>query len=272
MLQNQFSRTGTVISTEKVVGCRELATYTMEKIKELHPGFQVDFDCLHNNGHGYAVHEFLGALGGVSVRYMEESLAKHLLREAIDSQPREFLKYTTKLRELAQIDKYILRETRLVYDKVVFLSGSNIMHDNVDFEIVNKAVEDGAIIKPHPVTHAKDIEWLKTKFGVDKVLGPKVSGGQLLQRAEVVYVPKNSELWLNAISLQKTVRNISNGKFPAELYRIVIDSVTDHPVYFPRVALNRLLSNPHSGIFFNKRDVDRGLPVYIRRVKELLGC
>lgn len=272
MLHNQFSRTGTVLSTEKAVASRELATYTMEKIKELHPGFHVDFDCLHNNGQGYAVHEFLGALGGVSVRYMEESLARHLLREAIDSQPSEFVKYTTLLKNLAQIDKYMLRETRLNHDKVVFLSGSNIMRDNIDFEVVSKAVADGAIIKPHPVTHAKDIEWLKSTYGADKVLGPKVSGGQLLQRAEVVYVPKNSEMWLNAIALQKTVRSISNGKFPAELYRIVIDSVIDHPVYFPRVALNRLLSNPHSGIFFSQRDVDRGLPVYIRRVRELLQC
>jgi hypothetical protein len=268
---NQFSRTGTVLTSENAKASQELADYAMEKLRQLHPGSTIDFDCLHNNGGGYAVHEFCSALGGVSVRYMNYSMHEHILREAIDSKPSHFVDYATKLKETQNLDKYTLRGITSKYEQVVFLSGSNIMHENIDFDIVAGAVSEGAVIKPHPVTNAKDMEWLRSQFGAENVLGPKVAGAELLKDAFRVYVAKNSELYLLAIAFRKSIRSIGKPGFLPEVYRPVINNIIDHPRYMPVIALNRLLSAPQSGIFFDKEGVDRGLEVYVNRVKELLN-
>lgn len=269
MRPNQFSRTGTVLTSSVAKGSHELADYLMEKIKILDPGMIVDFDCIHNNGGGYGVHEFCGALGGVSVRYMNMGLHEHILREAIDSKPAHFKDYGEMIRESQVLDKYTLRSASIVFEEVVFLSGSNIMHENIDYDLVQKAVDAGAVIKPHPVTNAQDLAWLKSQYGEDKIIGTKVSGGELLRNATRVHVAKNSELYLLAIAFRKSIRDIGIRSFLPEVYRPAIHNIRDHPRYVPLVAMNRLFSSSQGGIYFTKEAIDRGLPLYIGRVKEL---
>lgn len=266
---SQFSRTGTVLSTDKTIGSRELAKYAMDKLKVLHPEMNILFDMMHNDGGAYGVHEFCGALGGISIRYLNLSIHQTILMESIYGKPSNFVDYCELLRESMVSDKYVLRDTQYKAKQIVFLSGSNIMHENINFEAVDSAVAEGAIIKPHPVTHAKDIQWLKSRYGEDKVLGPKVSGATLLKQAEIVYMAKNSELWLLAIAHRKTVRYVGNAHFMAEVYRAPIDAIWGHPIYMPRVAMNRLFSASQSGIYFSKEEIDNGLHLYVKRVKEL---
>lgn len=264
---NQFSRTGTVLRTDKVTKSMDLIDYAMDKIKQR--GFHVDFDCTHNNGGTYSVHEFCGALGGISLRYMDFNTHMRVLREGLMSNPVNFKNYADMLTSIDVNDKYKLRNTMSKQDKVVFLSGSNLLRLNIDFELVAKAVEDGAVIKPHPVTHAQDMKWLKEKFGKSKVLAPKVSGGQLIRNAKKVYVAKNSEIWFLAVAHGIIIEDIGLPEFTSEVYRPIINTVMNNHFYLPKVALNRIFSSPLSGIYFSKEQIDSEIDIYIDRVEEI---
>lgn len=263
----QFSRTGTVIPTDKVKKSHALVEYIMDKLNA--KGETCFFDMTHNNGKEFAVHEFCGALGGVSVRYLQLSVYYQCLKKAITTESSICTDYALLLRESADADKYKLRTAWTHYDDVVFLPGSNILHTIVDFDKVDTAVEHGAIVKPHPVTNASDMYWLQQRYSLDTVLAAKMSGGELLQNCKRAYMAKNSELWFLAMAHHKGMRNIGKPHH-SEVYRPVIDTITRHSQYDNVTGLNRVFSSPYSGIYFNKADVDANLDLYLETTKEFI--
>lgn len=265
--ENQFSRTGTVIPNERVRKSHELLQYAMDKMNERN--LTCLFDMTHNNGGEYALHEFCGALGGISIRYLDLKVYYKCIRAAITDQDNCY-NYSQQLVDSANVDKYSLRTAWTHYDDVVFLPGSNIMHSTVNFDRVDRAVEHGAIIKPHPVTNASDMYWLRERYDPDCVLSAKLSGGELLQNCKRAYMAKNSELWFLAIAYSKGMRNIGVTHH-TEVYRPVIDTIINHPQYDPKVGLNRVFSSKYSGIYFSKEQIDNNLDFYLDFSQEAIG-
>jgi len=109
------------------------------------------------------------------------------------------------------VDKYSLRKIRRKFDDtnldaVVFLPGNNIYDDIVDLDKVDKFVEENnAMIKFHPLTP----EVLETKvtkrYGRDRVISSKFSGHEVMEKAKVVAVGKNSEMGLISALKGKSV-------------------------------------------------------------------
>ena len=76
-------------------------------------------------------------------------------------------------------DKYALSSDVEPKDFVVFLPGTNIAADIVDWEKLNRAVEQGAYVKPHPISAPAVITKLVNDYGEERVL-PKKSIWALL--------------------------------------------------------------------------------------------
>lgn len=265
MSNHEFARTGTVIATDLVESSRDLVKYALSKLDSL--GLETDFDCIHNDLKTFAVTEFCGALGGINVRLMDFHAHRKTLIASIKAPPTRFHDYASDIQNAENADKYKLRSTGLDCKGVIFLSGSNLMHKNIDFNRVEMAIEEGAIIKPHPITNAQDHLWLRHTFGSDKVVGSKVSGAQLARSAKTIYAAKNSELWFVGLAHNKLVRDIGQQEFMNHNYLPYVDAIYKSHLFFPRVSLNRLFSSPTSGLYFTKEQIDSDLEKYIEMVK-----
>lgn len=70
--------------------------------------------------------------------------------------------------------------------------------------------------------------------------------------SRIVHTDHNSDVALLAIALRKSLRfSTYDGAFA-----LYINNVLHNPIYMPRVALCRMLSNPISGFVKSKQDVD----------------
>ena len=167
MIDNQFTRSGTARPTEKVKRSQELAEYMVDKVHSM--GEKCRFDILHNSGGEYTIHEFCGALGGVSIRYLDAKVHTQCLDYSLHNGVTSSRIFTQELRTNTENDKYQLRNPFTTHDKVVFLPGSNLLYININIDKLCEAVVDGAVIKPHPVTAAQDIKWLCDNFGKENV-------------------------------------------------------------------------------------------------------
>lgn len=260
MTPNQFSRSGTVRPTEKVICSQEMANYLVDKVISL--GETCHFDMLHNGGDEYAVHEFCGALGGVSLRYLDARVHTQCIAHALKSGSDTQRIYTKELRDSTYIDKYNLRDSFSFYDRVVFLPGSNMLKVNIDMDKLESAVADGAVIKPHPITNSRDIAWLSNAFGKENILGAKIKGAELMRHCKRAYMAKNTELWFLAITFGCGVTDIGNG-YGGDTYRQVIDVITKNHVHPQISAVNRIFGSSYSGIYFSKEDIDNNVEKYI---------
>ena len=66
-------------------------------------------------------------------------------------------------------NKYNLQWNTEFYDKVIFLPGSNLLCKGtvIDYRRVKKLVDEGYVIKPHPITAHVYIADLKRRFGAE---------------------------------------------------------------------------------------------------------
>ena len=92
-------------------------------------------------------------------------------------------------------DKYNLQTTDIDYPYVVFLAGTNILKEITDDVKLLKAIkEEGAKLKPHPLTSPFTMSFLKAKYGKDSLVNKNLSGHEILNRAKVVGCTTNSEM------------------------------------------------------------------------------
>lgn len=265
---NQFHRTGTTLLSNTTKESHKIA-YIVKEIAVAR-GYKVDFDCVYeisDNIPSVAIYEYCSALGGISIRYLDHNIHTSVLNSSIEHSS-TIHDYVNDLVECTVPDKYKMRRTPLVHDRVVLLPGTNYLHEDVNFELVNEAVRDGAYIKPHPVTLASDIQMLNELYP-DRVIGQKVSGADLVRTAKWVYSTKHSELWFQGIASNVGMRYIGNDH-PHALYMPVINEMHSHNVYEPTVVLNRLFSSPTSGIMFPSDDIHQKVNSYLDEIEKKL--
>ncbi|WP_068646267.1 hypothetical protein [Thiomicrospira sp. XS5] len=129
------------------------------------------------------------------------------------------------LSKSAQSDKYTDMASVTGQKSVVFLPGSNLIWSQTSKEMLYRTMHEdrAAVIKPHPLTDAKDIRKLKLAFGITRLLEAKQSGFNALLDAHRVYVTPTTELGIYATLMLKDVHTV--GQFFKE------HSGTYYPLY-----------------------------------------
>ena len=164
-------------------------------------------------------------------------------------------------------NKYYLHPSEKFHEKVIFLPGSNLLckPDCIDIRRVEKLVEEGYVIKPHPITAHIFIAELRAKFGYDKVLGKKEGGHELLLNATEIATAQNSEMGIVALLLEKDIRMVSHPVKKREKSLLTYES------FYEAVAgtdakktILKLFSAKNSGIIFDfDEDADERLEKYL---------
>lgn len=151
-------------------------------------------------------------------------------------------------------DKYKLNtdKTHDMPERVVFLPGTNMLHRVVDNNEVHRLVyEEGAKVKPHPLTSKFHVLELKHELGAENVIDKDASGFQYLSAAKTVFCCTNSELGLAAFLLDKSVclveKKLDNF---APTYKSIYSAIMEQNVMHPKAALLKLLSSEYSGLIF----------------------
>lgn len=257
-----LSRTGRVVLSDSAKPCEKL----IHKVDQLivPTKLRALFDVVHDGG-GFdvGVTEFCAALGGVYVRPLKYDIAKDMIA---DIQCEAYIDYAKIIREATNLNKYRLRPVLRTYAEVVFLPGSNLYDSAVDYAVVDKAVANGAVIKPHPITNWSVLAELQTKYGKDKVLNPKSSGYELLLAADTIYVGSTSELFMYAIAHDKKIVSTDKSTKILTSYR--------HPFEYLQSrnwsvnALNDMFNSKNSGIFFEHPDVEKDVKHYLKEVEK----
>jgi hypothetical protein len=149
-------------------------------------------------------------------------------------------------------DKYSLFNYQNVewHDRVVFLPGTNIIDGILDFGYVKNLVDnEGAKIKPHPLTTKFHMFMLKKMYGEENILGNMASGFDYLLNSKVVFCCKNSEMGLTALLLKKDMCLVDNSSYtgPAT-YGCLYDTIMENELHRPATALAKILTSDYSGI------------------------
>ena len=150
-------------------------------------------------------------------------------------------------------DKYRLRRSSAKHRFVIFLPGTNCIKKVFDWDKAKAAVDQGAVIKPHPISSASLLVHLRNLYGEDNVLNRKESGHELMRAADIVGCCWNSEMGLAAIAAGKGFHLFTDLKSKSH--------GTYHPIYKAilsggnyRDNLIRVFDSPFSGMIYGKSD------------------
>ena len=138
------------------------------------------------------------------------------------------------------------------FKKVVILPGSNLL-SYLNKEKIALLVQQGAFVKPHPITQRVDIFNMEQMFG-NKLLPKLESGWSVIKAAEEVYCTLSTELGLYASLQGKKVHLIRY----ADSMRVG----TYFALYKYLPNLKNLLSTPKSGIITLDDDYEQQVDAY----------
>ncbi len=150
-------------------------------------------------------------------------------------------------------NKYMLQNyTGEYYDKVAFPPGSNLLGKNVvNWNTLDGLIEEGFVIKPHPITAHLYIAKMKQRYGQHRVLGKKLSGHDILSNAKEIGFCPNSQMGVEALLLGKKIRSFAIPRTAREKAHLTYEAI------YAAIAgsetttrLKRLLSSKYSGIIF----------------------
>ncbi|MGL5099974.1 MAG: hypothetical protein ACRC6B_08100 [Fusobacteriaceae bacterium] len=197
--------------------------------------------------------DLMSSCQGVYIKSLDSRKNIKILESCIGDSKENYtdLNYCAYVREKME-DKYNLFSfpCDVELDSVIILPGSNILDIIVDDFKLIRAVSDGAYVKPHPFTSAKDIQYLEQMFG-NKVLNKDIGGCEVIKKAKKVYTTGSSELALYSILLGKVVIDISKDvEYKIGSYQSIYTILTRYPHYIRPIILEQILSHKNSGIFF----------------------
>lgn len=148
-------------------------------------------------------------------------------------------------------DKYQQRTYRHDIRQLVVLPGSNLLARGlVNMELVQQAVDAGAHVKPHPITHKLDLSLLKRKFG-NRLLPEQGQLYPLIRQAECVYFCTSSEAGLMTGILGKPFKVIdARVQMLTPTYSTLYQAMDRARITCTlREKIATLLSHPESGWF-----------------------
>ena len=151
-------------------------------------------------------------------------------------------------------NKYTLGINEKYHDKVIFLPGTNLITKGkcIHWGRVRRAVDNGFVIKPHPITQKVWIAKMKKDYGEENVLDKKVGGFELLANCKECATMPNSEMGLMALMLDKQLSMVSHTKEDREKSLLTYESIY-HAIANTNAkeSLMKIFSAKNSGIIFS---------------------
>jgi len=247
----------------------ELSRMKKELIPEQREGINFDYDLWFNTNETRTIRswlytDFLGA--GIYLRVNSVLINDKLMRVIANSDIEIDTARIDKIKNNLR-NKYHLKYTEEEYDKVVFPPGTNLLTKPtcVHWGRIKQCIDEGYVIKPHPITTDLMVAKFKRKFGKDKVLDKRSGGMELLMKCSNVATMPNSEMGLIALLLKKNLRMISYSKKEREKSLLTYESIY-HACGSTNgyKAIEKIFSARNSGMIFSfDEDAQQRLDLYI---------
>lgn len=177
-------------------------------------GTRVEYDVWYDMGdpdniHGYVYTDAMAKF--IYLRAAGAHFSHKIMREA--SQEKITDEGQRIFEDLANnsVDKYRLRKAKAKHDFVIFLPGTNIINDALNWDKMENAIKQGAKLKCHPITAPGLVANLKHKYGEENIIDKKISGHQLMREASIVGCCENSEMGIVALAQGKTTYLFGSG-------------------------------------------------------------
>ena len=205
-----------------------------------------------NTVHKWLYTDFLG--NGIFVRVPSVKINDRLMKSIVDN-PDVEIDYDRCNKIINNFhNKYTLTGNQKYYDKIIFLPGTNLISKGkcVHWGRVRHAIDQGFVIKPHPITQKIWIAKMKKDFGDENVLDPKEGGFELLANCTHCATMPNSEMGLMALMLDKQLSMVAHTKEDREKALLTYESI-----YFAiantdaKQSLMKIFSARNSGIIFS---------------------
>ena len=233
-----------------------LADFRKRVLPEKHRGSDMSYDIWFNTNAKQTIHkwlytDFLG--NGIYLRVpstpINDKLTKHIVESDIKIDEERCEKIVNNFH-----NKYTLGANQKYYDKVIFLPGSNLLNKGkcVHWGRVKQAVDNGFVIKPHPITTKLWVARLRLDFGEENVLDKKAGGFELLANCKECATMPNSEMGLMALMLDKQLSMVAHTKKDREksilTYESLYYAIADTNA---KQSLKKIFSAKNSGIIFS---------------------
>jgi len=233
-----------------------LAEFRKRIIPEKYRGSPFEYDIWFNTNELHTIRkwlytDFLG--NGIYIRVPSIKINDKLFKSIVNSDIKIDEERCEKIVNNFH-NKYTLGTNLEYHDKVVFLPGTNIIAKGktVHWARVRQCVEEGFVIKPHPITQKIWIAKLKKDYGENTVLDKKVGGFELLANCKSVATMQNSEMGLMALMLDKQLRLVSHAREDREknlwTYESFYGTIANTNA---KKSLMKIFSAKNSGIIFS---------------------
>lgn len=251
-----------------------LANFREKLIPKSHRGTPFEYDIWFNTNELHTIRkwlytDFLG--NGVYFRVPSVKINDKLMVSIVNSKINIDEERCEKILNNFH-NKYTLGENLTYYDKVIFLPGSNILckGKTVHWGRVRQCIEEGFVIKPHPITQKVWVAKMKQDFGEENVLDPKAGGFELLAKCNHVATMPNSEMGLMALMMKKSLRMVSHTKEDREKNLFTYESIYHSIANKDAVqGLKKIFSAKNSGIIFSfDEDAEDRLTNYLNNFWE----
>ena len=247
----------------------ELNEFGKKLLPKTHRGLAFEYDIWFNTNENYTIRkwlytDFMGK--GLYFRVPSIKINNRLFKSIVNSDIKIDEERIDKVMKNLQ-NKYYLHPSENFYEKVIFLPGSNLLckPDCIDIKRIENLINQGYVIKPHPITAHIFIAELKEKFGDDKVLGKKEGGHELLLNASEIATAQNSEMGIVALLLGKDIQMVSHPVKKRQKALLTYESFYDAVARTDaKKTILKLFSAKNSGIIFNfDEDADERLERYL---------
>lgn len=271
-IPTHFMKSGS--SYRPITDLNGLAEFRERVLPKEYRGSPFQYDIWFNTNALQTIHkwlytDFLG--NGIYVRVPSIKINDKLCKSIVNSEIKIDEERCEKIINNFH-NKYTLGENLTYYDKVIFLPGSNILQKGktVHWGRVKQCIDEGYVIKPHPITAKVWIAKMVADFGEDKVLDKKLGGFELLAKANEVATMPNSEMGLMALMLDKDLRMVSHTKEDREknlwTYESIYYAIANTNA---KESLKKIFSARNSGIIFSfDNDAEYRLENYLNNFWE----
>lgn len=264
-----FFKSGDVVRSD--------ANRLVEKIEQYlprrsHAKTKVEYDLWYDMGDKDRIHGYVYTDAAASLVLIRPASSHFNLRHMVEAMHHPITNIGLARTELllqSMKDKYLLRPAKTQHDFVIFLPGTNIYNDCADEDKIKRAVNQGAVIKPHPITADGLLVRLRKTWGEDVVLDKKLSGHELLQSAKIVGSFQNSEIGLMATVLGKAIYMFDapdQWRTYSGIYK-AIQVERDGALK----RLQSIMSAPYSGIIHCKDvDIEERIETFFNHFKQVV--
>jgi len=253
----------------------KLAQFKKKIIPESREGVKFEYDVWFNTNELHTIKkwlytDFLGE--GIYIRVNSVKINDRLLKSIVNSDIKIDEKRIDKIKSNLR-NKYELKIVEKHYDKIIFPPGTNLLTKNtpcVHWGRMKKLVNEGYVIKPHPITTSLYIARMKRVFGEENVLDKRSGGMELLMNCSHVGTMPNSEMGLIALLLKKQISLICHTKEEREKSLLTYESIYHACANTNgHNAIKKIFSATNSGIIFNfDEDAKARLDNYINNFWE----